>query len=111
MIFRFIVLKRSHWNDLQFFYFFKKTKKFFLIFRISPDFYSQNMMTWYKYDFGTLIYVGSARFLFSKYDDMAQIRFCAGFLFSKYDDVTQIRFCAAYMRWAETLIYYLLAMG
>ena len=106
MIFRFIVLKRSHWNDLQLFYFFsKKIKNFFLIFRISPDSYSQNMMTWHKYDFEPdsysqnmmtwhkydfepdsysqnmmtwhkydfvpLIYVGSARFLFSKYDDVA----------------------------------------
>ena len=87
-----------------FFFIFKKLKKIFLIFRVSPDFYSQNMMTWrkydfvpdsysqnmmawYKYDFVPLIYVGSARFLFSKYDDMAQIRFCAGFLFSKYDGV------------------------
>ena len=77
MIFRFIVLKRLHWNDLQFFYFLKKIKYFFLTFRISPDSYSQNMMTWrkydfvpdsysqnmmtwHKYDFVPLIYVGSA---------------------------------------------------
>ena len=26
-------------------------------------------------------------FSFSKYDDVAQIRFCVRFLFSKYDDV------------------------
>ena len=31
-------------------------------------------------------------FLFSKYDDVAQIRFCAGFLFSKYDDVAQYEY-------------------
>ena len=36
-----------------FFYFFEKNKKnfFFLIFRVSPDSYSRNMMTWRKYDF------------------------------------------------------------
>ena len=56
---------------------FFKEKNFFLIFRISPDFYSQNMMmwhkydfvsdsysqnmmTWHKYDFAPLMYVGSA---------------------------------------------------
>ena len=75
MIFRFIILKRLHWNDLQFFYFFKKIKKkFSYLSRFSG-------------------------FLFSKYGDVAQIRFCAGFLFSKYDGVAQIRFCAAYIRW------------
>ena len=64
MIFWFIILKRSHWNDLQFFYLLKKNKKKFFSYlsRFSG-------------------------FLFSKYDDVAQIRFCAGFLFSKYDDV------------------------
>ena len=56
---------------------FFKEKIFFLIFHISPDFYSQNMMmwhkydfvsdsysqnmmTWHKYDFTPLMYVGSA---------------------------------------------------
>ena len=87
MIFRFIVLKRSHWNDLQF---------FILFFFLNKKFFS------YLSHF--------SGFLFSKYDDVAKIRFwnayihwkCripCGFLFSKYDDVAQIRFWNAYIRW------------
>ena len=85
MIFRFIILKRSHWNDLQFFLFFKKNKKIFLIFRISPDFFSQNMMTWHKYDFVP--------------DSYSQNMMT----WHKYDFVPLI-----YVGSAETLIYYLL---
>ena len=62
MIFRFIVLKRSHRNDLQISYFLKRNKKFFSNFRIFPGFYSQNMMTSHKYDFGAYIYVGCISF-------------------------------------------------
>ena len=31
-------------------------------------------------------------FLFSRYDDVAEIRFCARFLFSRYDDVAQCEY-------------------
>ena len=31
-------------------------------------------------------------FFFSRYDDVAQIRFCVRFLFSRYDDVAQCEY-------------------